>query len=260
MMRCGYLFVMTQLGAMETIREVSPQINNLGGRFMLHPETLKIGSEAGYPNGFAWYVVGRGGVLGDVDAEVVVAAFAYFNPRIVRKMWEAGLAVEGARAAGSRYAQACAQWGRQRLQDVDGCDRLAELAERLVNSVDVAGLPLFAGWRSEPLPTDSPGRAYQLLHVMREWRGSVHIVAVLSGGITPLQALLASDDGSAHAKVFGWGDDLSNATHLKEIKIGIELLTDKLMLSAYENALNAAERDEFAKLVTRFSDALRLVS
>jgi len=32
------------------------------------------------------------------------------------------------------------------------------------------------------------------------------------------------------------------------------------MLSAYENALNAAERDEFAKLVTRFSDALRLVS
>ena len=57
---------------------------------MLHPDTLKIGSEAGYPNGFAWYVAGRGGVLGDVDADVIVSAFAYFNPKIVRKMWLAG--------------------------------------------------------------------------------------------------------------------------------------------------------------------------
>lgn len=44
---------MTQLGALETIRAVSPQINNMGGRFMLHPDTLAKGSEAGYPNGFA---------------------------------------------------------------------------------------------------------------------------------------------------------------------------------------------------------------
>ena len=251
---------MTQLGALETIQAVSSQINDLGGRFMLHPDTLKIGSEAGYPNGFAWYVAGRGGVLGDVDADVIVSAFAYFNPKIVRKMWQAGVAVEGARNSGSRYASACAAWGRQRLQDIEGCDRFVELAERLINSVDVAGLTLFAGWRSEPLASDAPGRAYQLLHVMREWRGSVHIVAVLSGGVTPLQALLASDDGSAHAKVFGWGEGLSNATHLKDQMVGIELLTDNLMLSAYEAALNATERAEFVELVTRFADALRLVS
>jgi hypothetical protein len=251
---------MTQLGALETIQAVSPQINDLGGRFMLHPDTLKIGSEAGYPNGFSWYVAGRGGVLGDVDADVIVSAFAYFNPKIVRKMWLAGVAVEGARNSGSRYASACAAWGRQRLQDIEGCERFVELAERLINFVDVAGLTLFAGWRSEPLPTDAPGRAYQLLHVMREWRGSVHIVAVVSGGVTPLQALLASDDGSVHAKVFGWGDGLSNATHLKDQMVGIELLTDNLMLSAYEAALNATERIEFVELVTRFADALRLVS
>ena len=95
---------------------------------------------------------------------------------------------------------------------------------------------------------------------MREWRGSVHIIAVLGGGVTPLQALLASDDGSAHAKVFGWGEGLSNATHLKDQMVGIELLTDNLMLSAYEAALNASERAEFVELVSRFADALRLVS
>ncbi len=191
---------------------------------------------------------------------MVISAFAYFNPDLIRKLWEAGRAVEPARQSGSRFATSCAAWGRQRLHDVEGCDRLAELAERLINSVDVAGLTLFAGWRSEPLPEDAAGRAYQLLHVMREWRGSVHIVAVLSGGVTPLQALLAAENGSAHAKLFGWGEGLSNATHLKEQMLGIELLTDNLMLRAYEAMLNAAERTEFVELVTRISNALRLVS
>lgn len=251
---------MTQLGALETIRAVSPQINNMGGRFMLHPDTLAKGSEAGYPNGFAWYVAGRGGVLGDVDADVIVAAFAYFNPDIVRKMWQAGTAVEGARRSGTRYAEVCAAWGRQRLDGVEGCERFVELAERLVKSVDVAGLSLFAGWRSEPLAPDAEGRTYQLLHVMREWRGSVHIVAVLAGGITPLQAVLASENGSVSAKMFGWGDDLANATHLKDQIVGIELLTDNLMLTAYERALNESERAEFVELVNRFAEALRLVS
>lgn len=227
---------------------------------MLHPDTFAIGTEAGYPNPFAWYVAGRGGVLGDVDADVIVAAFAYFNPDMVRKMWEAGTAVEGARRSGSRYAKACAGWGRQRLQGVDGCARFAELAERLIASVDVAGLSLFAGWRSEEVAPDAEGRTYQLLHVLREWRGSTHIVAVLGSGITPLQDLLAADNGSAMAKMFGWGDDLSSTTHLKDHRVGIELLTDRLMLPAYETALNSAERVEFVELVNRFADALRLVS
>ncbi|MEO5973718.1 MAG: hypothetical protein ABIQ38_00740 [Ilumatobacteraceae bacterium] len=251
---------MTQLGALETIRAVSPLINDIGGRFMLHPDTLKIGTDAGYPNGYAWYVAGRGGVLGDVDADVVISAFAYFNPEVVRKMWNAGNQVESARQSGSRFATSCAAWGRQRLHDVEGCERFVELAERLVNSVDVAGLTLFAAWRSEPLPVDAAGRAYQLLHVMREWRGSVHIVAVLSGGVTPLQAVLAAEDGSAHAKVYGWGDGLSNATHLRDQMAGIELLTDNMMLRAFETMLNATERSEFVELVIRFSNALRLVS
>jgi len=251
---------MTQLGALDTVRAVSPQINNIGGRFMLHSDTLAIGTQAGYPNGYAWYVTGRGGVLGDVDADVIVAAFGFFNPQLVRNKWEAGIAVEGARRSGSRYAAACAEWGRQRLHSIDGCERFSELAERVVNSVDVAGLGLFAGWRSEPLPPDAQGRAYQLLHVMREWRGSVHIVAVLGSGMTPLQAVLATDRGSATAKKFGWGENLTNATHLKDQMVGIELLTDNLMLSAYETALNAAERTEFVELVNSFTDALRLVS
>lgn len=249
---------MTQLGELETIQAVSPQINDIGGRFMLHPETLKIGTEAGYPNGYAWYVAGRGGVLGGVDADVVVAAFGFFNPSLVRKMWEAGIAVEGARPASARFATACASWGRQRLQGVEGCPRFVELAERLTCAVNVAGLALFAGWRAEVLVPDAEGRAYQLLHVLREWRGSAHISAVVASGITPLQAVLAQAGGPANAKLFGWGDGLSEAEDLKEIRATIEQTTDKLMLPVYGTALNASDRAEFVELVNRMADAVRL--
>jgi hypothetical protein len=34
-----------------------------------------------------WYFVGRGGVLGDVEAPVVQSAFGYFAPAVVAKMW-----------------------------------------------------------------------------------------------------------------------------------------------------------------------------
>ena len=46
---------------------------------MLDPETNAAGLEAGYSSSFAFYFAGRGGVLGDVDADVVHAAFMFFD-------------------------------------------------------------------------------------------------------------------------------------------------------------------------------------
>ncbi len=52
-------------------------INAIGAQFMLTPETNEIGAGLGFPHPFAFYTAGRGGVLGDVDAEVVVSAFGF---------------------------------------------------------------------------------------------------------------------------------------------------------------------------------------
>ena len=54
---------------------IAPLIGSLGAKYMLDPETMAHGAAAGYPNGFAYYVAGRGGVLGDVDSDVVYSAF-----------------------------------------------------------------------------------------------------------------------------------------------------------------------------------------
>ena len=48
--------------AIDTVRAVSGPIGAFGGAFMLHPDTLSSCKDFGYPNGFAYYVAGRGGV------------------------------------------------------------------------------------------------------------------------------------------------------------------------------------------------------
>ncbi len=233
---------------LEAAQALTAPIGDLGGRWMLHPETLGPCKAAGYPNGFAYYVAGRGGVLGDVDADVIVSAFAFFEPGLVRTMWESGIAVEGARAAGVRYREACAAFGRSRLAGFDGAGRLAELASNVVSAVDSSGLALFAGWRAEPTPDDDAGRAYQLLHVLRELRGSQHIIGVVSCGLAPRDAIIAGPGGGEQAKRFGWAEPFDAAAVTVALRAKAEAVTDELSAAAFAH-LDGNDRAELVSLV-----------
>ena len=239
----------------ETAHLIAGPVGATGGAFMLHPEVLGAGKEAGY-GGFAYYVVGRGGVLGDVDPRVVASAFGFFSPGLVAKLWNDGVKVEGARAGANRYAAACAEFGRRRLGGFAGASRLAELVDRITSNADNSGLALFAGWQAQPLPDDAPGRCYQLLHVLRELRGSVHIVAVVAEGLTPLEAVIANpsnsspeNGSSAQAERFGWTGPFPDADALRAQFERAESLTDEIM-GRFVSVLNAAEQTELVRLVT----------
>ena len=239
---------MPELSPLETDRAISKAIHDVGSTWMLHGETMARAPENGYDNPFAFYFAGRGGVLGEVDADVVYAAFGWFSPSIVRPMWEQGVAVHGAREAARRYFAAGAAWGRDHLSGCDGLERFNELAARLVGSADCSGRPLFAGWRVEPLVDDAPGRALQLIHVLREWRGANHLVATTASGLTPLEAILAGD-GEGQAKFFGWGEPFPAVTDdLRARRQEAEALTDRLCASSYE-VFSPAERAELVDLV-----------
>ena len=229
----------------ESVRALTEPIGDLGGRWMLHPEVLGPAAEAGYRNGYLYYVVGRGGVLGDVEPGVVCSAFGFFAPALIRKMWDEGVEVEGARAAAARYGAACAQFGRTRMVGFAGAARLAELAERVTMGADDSALALFAGWRAEPLPTDVEGRAYFLLHVLRELRGSVHLVAVIASGLDPLFAVLATG-GPMNAHRFGWLPPFPEPV-LAHKQVA-EDLTDRLLERHYARSLTEAEIAELADL------------
>ncbi len=231
---------------------VAPLIGLHGGRWMLHTETLGHCRDRGYPNGFAYYVVGRGGVLGDVDADVVAAAFGFFAPSLIRTMWEGGASVEGPGNSALRYGEACAEFGRRRLDGFSGADRYCEMAERVIEAVDVTGLSLFAGWKAHPRPDDATGRAYLLTNVLREWRGSVHVAAVAASALSPMEAVLATG-GAAQAKQFGWGDEFPEVSETALMaRADVERATDAACARAFETAFDSAERAEFAELVDQF--------
>jgi len=227
---------------------VSPYFGDLGSKYMLDPATGEIGKAAGYPDGFSFYFAGRGGVLGDVDADVVHAGFVFFDQTIVRKMWERGVQVEGARKAASRYAGAADAWGKAHLANFGNAARFNALAEKVVASVDPVGLSLFAGLRAEPLSDDAVARTYRLVTWLRELRGCLHINAVVAAGLNGREAVLASENGEFFAKLHGYQEPYPDVSHLKEARAQAEEVTSKLMAAVYERALSADERAEFAAL------------
>lgn len=235
--------------SLETAKKIAGPIGAAGGAFMLHPEVLQAGKDAGYPGGFAYYVVGRGGVLGDVESNVVTSAFGFFAPGLIKSLWDSGVVVEGARAGGDRYATSCAQWGRSRLANFDDLEELEGLLGKVVDSADPIGLSLFAGWQSQTRATDVAGRCYQLVHVVRELRGSCHIVAVVAHGMSPLAAILANPGsaGEEQAKRFGWEGPFPNSRDLVATFASAEELTDQQM-ARHLSVLSSTELDRLAHL------------
>jgi hypothetical protein len=241
----------------ESVRSLAAHVNDIGGRWMLDREVLGPYKRFGYPNRYAYYFAGRAGVLGDVDADVVSAALGFFEPSLVRKMWDAGIAVEGARTSAARYGAACAQWGRSRLVGFDGAARHADLIRHVIDSVDPIGLPLFAGWRAEPRPDDAEGLAYFTTHVLRELRGAAHITAVVATGIAPRDAMLVGD-GEGTAQQFGWIAPFPDVSHLVELRAETETMTDQIMTRFFDQALNADEASELVALMLAMKSHLDL--
>ena len=83
-------------------------------------------------SGWAFYVAGRGGVLGD-DVRADTVAAAHRRDRAGRGAGRLGRRPQGraGAVAAARLAE-CARWGDEHLVDVAADDRLADLAERVV--------------------------------------------------------------------------------------------------------------------------------
>ena len=63
----------------DAARATAQAVGALGGAFMLDGSTYARGAELGF-SGLDFYVLGRGGALGDTHADVVAAAFCFWNP------------------------------------------------------------------------------------------------------------------------------------------------------------------------------------
>ncbi len=213
----------------EIMRATEP-IGKIGQASYFHPDTVATGKEAGL-DGFRFYVLGRGGVLGDVEPGVVHAAFGYFHTGVIDKIWNSAKERMAPRDAARLYLECSHRMGRAKFADIADLDGFVEAATQIIDHVEGASLPLFAGVRAEPVPADTPAAAIHQATVLRELRGSMHLLALTACGVaTPVAHAIKRPQDVA---MFGYDEAPEITDDDRANWHRAEALTDELLTPAY---------------------------
>jgi hypothetical protein len=227
----------------ELAAALKPAVATLPSNFMLDGATYAKGAELGF-EGMDFYVAGRGGVLGDVTADVVTATFVYFEPNGVRDAWDRSGTVMARELSAAEFAKCCHEWARAHLGDGPDYRRAADLLERVVQEASPAGAPLFAAWRGLDEPTDDKALVAHLLNGLRELRGGLHAGAILAAGFHPLEAVMISSPFMAG--IFGWPEPHPDSSVLQIAWDNAEESTNV----AFARALEVLSEDERTELLS----------
>jgi hypothetical protein len=233
----------------ETAAATTAAVSGIASNFMLDPATYAAGNEAGFA-GLDFYAIGRGGVLGRVDADVISAAFAFFEPDSVRANWEQGLSTMEPEEASALFVDCGHRWARAHLGDDVDWDRLADLLGQISDAASPVGAPLFAAWRGvdEPDADDPKALALHRFNLLRELRNALHAAAVVEAGLQPVEALLVKTPYMAG--VFGWSGDLPDVGDEHRARHALaEAATNRALAPAYAT-LDDEELDELVALCT----------
>jgi hypothetical protein len=158
------------------------------------------------------YFAFRAAPLGPVPAGPVVAAFAGFQPAMVAKALPDAWSRTTPQACLEARATVSAAALRDAGADPGACDRAATILGPVAAAADPTGRPLFAANAAVTPPGDALGRLWQVATTLREHRGDGHIAALVSEGITGLEAhLLQAAAGRFPQPVIrqvrGWSED-----------------------------------------------------
>jgi helix-turn-helix protein len=232
--------------ALAVVKATSTPIHDIGTAIYLSPDTFGMAAEWGWSNPISFYFAGRGGMLGDVNADVAQSALGWFAPAAVQTMYTEGVAVAGAIVAAERMAEAHAAWGRKHLAGVEDLHAIVGVTEELVDGLEGSALPLFVGWRSASRAGEAAGRLAQLIQILREWRGGIHLVATTAVGLTPMEAIL-TNEGEGQAKFFGWSAPFPDCTDIRHKHQEAEDMTDQRSAEALVRALGRDKFDAFER-------------
>ena len=224
----------------ELLDAACPLIGDLGAAFYFIPETLGVGKAMGL-GGMEFYVQGRAGQMGNTEPEAVAAAFGYFKPALLKSVLDAANAKSDPRVTGTAFMNACATLSRAKLSGLSNLDAFVATLDKVNNAADGDGLALYAAINTEKLADDAAGRALQLIAILREYRGSAHLVALRAAGL---------DSKTAHYmkrpdmwKQFGYTEEeapvITDA--ITKAREEAERLTDLIVEPAYA-VLSDAER------------------
>jgi hypothetical protein len=234
--------------------------------------------------GRAGYFASRSAAMGAVPAEVVIATFFNFDPRLVRAAipaaWEtaAPAALVDVRL-GAADAALRAMVGDDALGSAE-MDEAADLARRAAEACTPEGRPLYAAHAALPWADEPHLVLWQAITRLREFRGDGHIAALVAEGLGPREALVthgAAADGVVTLQVLqatrGWSDEAWDETKEDlrtrgwldgddrltaagaEVRDRIEDRTDELALAPWR-ALGDGTSDRLRQVVRPWSQAI----
>jgi hypothetical protein len=247
---------MSTITGPELARRTRAAVTGIGGRFMIAPEMAEAAEAVGVAS-HVLYIRGRVGPCGALTPGTATSLLAIMPAGLVHRTFERTTALSAADAAAA-CASACSAWGRKHLAGLpaEHLERLSDLAEKVVDAAELSALPLIAGWRALPRPTDAPARAALALHLLREHRGAVHLCALRAHGLDVPVAILAEPSaGEARLKVFGWRE--ADIAEIRARAAVIPDLTDRWAAAERStdeafglalSVLDAAEADELVRL------------
>ena len=153
--------------------------------------------------------------------------------------------------AAREWAAAGHAWATAHLPDEIDWNTVAALLGRVVQSAPVAGAPLFAGWRALEEPEDVKALALHRLNALRELRGALHGAAVLTVGLTPVEAIVVRTP--TMLPVFGWPEPYPEPKPLHDRWSLAEARTDR-MFGRNLAVLDDDERSELVALLAPLAE------
>lgn len=196
-----------------TVERLGTMSNLVHGFIYFSPQATLRYSGLGL-TGRQQYFAGRAAAMGPVGPGLVVATFYNFNPDVVHAALPAAWSIAEPSAVQHERFAAASDVLTAACPDVDqaGVQRAIDLAQAMVDGVGDEGKPLAAANRAVDLPDDPVLRLWQLVTIIREWRGDAHVAALGAASVTGLEALvLHAATGQVPAKALratrAWPDD-----------------------------------------------------
>ncbi|QGV77582.1 SCO6745 family protein [Streptomyces ficellus] len=256
-------------------------VNPLHSTVYFSPDFTEEMAALGVTDSGAAYFAGRAAAMGAVGPGVVTASFYNFNHELVARhlpaVWETATPA-AVLAARLRAADATL---RRLLGDAVESDEMREAARLALRAAEACtrhARPLYAAHADLPVP-EAPHLAYwHAATLLREHRGDAHLVALLSAGLDPLEALVShtatgkgmaprwilatrgwrrADWDAAAGRLRGRGllDERGELTEAgSALRAGLEDHTDRLDAAPYEH-LGAAGVERLTELARGFLGA-----
>lgn len=245
-----------------TVERVFKPIQQFTRGWMMAESTDRYGVDLGFKTGRQFWVVGRAGVLGGCPPDVAYGALAFHGPADVYEAWAAVPAGMTHLEVSEHYRSRITKWGEEALQVFEPArlERIDTLGRRIADAAPACLGALFTGWRAMDQPDDLGARVALTTHLLREMRAAAHITAIVSVGITPLDAILASTNapprtGPGYAERMGFSGPFRDPEEVRAQRLEAEVITGRI-LEPFFATLSPDELDEFGEVVETTRNAI----